>query len=155
LPGLQRETMGDKPWMMLIDDEEDKTAERIADDAGEGGGGEEDGRGTGAVFVGHPVGEIEDDSGEKAGLGDAQEETEPVKGGWAAGEYESHGDEAPGDHDACHPAARADAFLDEVGGEFEEAVAEEKDGDAGGVGACEAVDAAVGLFHLDLGDGDV
>jgi len=136
----------------------DEAAQRVADEAGDGGGGEEGGGGTGAVGVGNPVGEVEEDAGEESGFGEAEEETEGVEGPRAVDEHEADGDDAPGDHDAGDPAAGADALLDEVGGEFEEEVAQEKDGSAEGEDFFgEAGDAGDGdvFHHFEFGDGDI
>jgi hypothetical protein len=50
------------------------------------------------------------------------------------GEHHRRREDAPAHHDAAHPGARADLVHDQVGGHFENGVADEEDAGAEGEG---------------------
>ena len=91
----------------------DPARQRVADQAGHGNAGLEDGGHLGAAAVRKPVRQIKDHARIETGLGHAEQETH--------GKTARRGDEghdarqdAPGNRDARDPQARADAMHDEV-----------------------------------------
>ena len=105
-----------------------------------------------AVGLREPEAEVVDHPGEEAGLRRAQQEAHEVELPGRLDQRHAHGDEAPGDHDPRQPAPRADPGQRQVGGDFQQGVADEEQA------AAEAVDrggeAQLGV-HGRRGEADV
>ncbi len=95
------------------------------------------------VRSGEPVGEVQDDAGEEARLGHAQQEAQHIEGGFIVGKHHRGRHQAPGDHDAAHPDARANAVHDQIAGHFQQRITDKEH--AGTKRKGSVADAGIGL----------
>jgi len=131
---------------------EDESGQRCAKDAGERQAGQKESDGLRLFALAEPVGEIEDDSGEVAGFGESQEKTKDVELGNILDEASEGGENSPGDDDARQPDARPEFVQQQIAGNFEEKVSNEKD--AGKKPELLGADAEV-TVHGKCGEADV
>ncbi|KAJ2956041.1 hypothetical protein NQ176_g11348 [Zarea fungicola] len=75
-------------------------------------------------------GEIDVEAGKEPGFDDAEEETAGEQAGVGVDEAREGGDEAPGEGEGGDPAAWSKQFEDEIGGDLEEEIWDEEDGDS-------------------------
>ena len=131
---------------------ENPARDRRADQAGDRDRHHEDADDDRAIMRRVPVGDVEDHAGKEPGLGGAEQEAQHQERDRPADQRERRRHEAPGDHDARDPGARAEPLQRQVGGHFEDEVANEEDAGAETVGL--RVDADR-LVHLQRGEADV
>lgn len=121
-------------------------------DAGEGQASQEERDGLSLFALAKPVGEVEDDSGEVASFGESEEKAKDIELGNVLDEAGESGEDSPGHDDACEPNASAEFVQQQVAGNFEQKVANEKD--SGEQAELLGADAEV-TVHGECGEADV
>ncbi len=125
---------------------------RPGDHRGDGRTTEKNRHGLAALAGRQPLCEVIDDAGEETGLGGAQDEPQDIEAGFPAHKRHRHRRRAPGEHDARQPSPRAVALQQQVGGHFEDRVADKKQPGPQAVGR--RADAQVG-FHMAAYETDI
>ena len=104
-------------------------AQEAADGAGQGGRHEEVPDPQGQLVLGVEESQVDVHAGKETGLDGAEEEAAGHEGAVALDEAGAGGDDAPRGDDEGEPSAGGELLEDEVGGDLEEDVGDEEDGD--------------------------
>ncbi len=129
-----------------------QAGQRARDQRGDGRTAEEDGNRLATLDAGQPAGEVVDHAWKETGLGHAEQKTQNVEVGFGLDKGHAGRDDAPGQHDPRQPDTCADFLQQDVGRDFEEGIADEKQSGTQAIGS--SADTQV-MLHVRTHEADV
>lgn len=107
----------------------DTISQQAAKSSSDSGADEKVANTQGQLVLGVEEGEVDVETGEQAGLEDAEQQATGNQAAVGRGQAGHGGNDAPAQGDDGDPAARGEALEDQVGGNLEDEVGDEEDGD--------------------------